>query len=272
MYLFSLERTSKGDYHLHSPKYLNSFNPVGYNNQPAFTHTGDLLVSVRKPGDPQNDIWQLSLSTKKFRRLTKTQALEYSPQIHPDEEHLSVLRKIGDEPLHQQVCKINLKTGQLEVVTPDLKDVGSYTWISPNALGLFRIEGTTNRLSYYEADQNKSRRITTAVGRSLASDKDGWLIYVHKFTDEYWYIKKYNPSTSAIEIITRTPGKTEDFAIASDGTIFMGYDQHLFSFHPDRGKEWKHVGDLSIFGIKFISRLAISPDNKKLVVVASKEK
>src|SRR5687767_9497383 len=93
VYLFTLEKNSRGEIHLHSPKFLSTFNRGGYSNQPAFTPSGDLLLSVRESKDSQNDIWQFSLGTKKFRRLTNTPDFEYSPQIHPDEEHLTFLRK-----------------------------------------------------------------------------------------------------------------------------------------------------------------------------------
>ena len=56
-----------------------------------------------------------------------------------------------------------------------------------------------------------------------------------------------------------------------EGTIFIGKDNILYSFHPG-AKEWTKVADLSIYGIKFISRLAISADGKKLALVATKEK
>lgn len=271
LYLFSLERTGKGEYHLHSPKFLNSFNRGGYNNQPSFTPSGDLLISVRKQGETQNDIWLLSLNSKKYKRLTRTSAFEYSPRIHPDEEQLTVLRKVGETPLDQQVCNIHLRTGDMHCLTPSIKDIGYYTWLSEKELGLWRIENNTNRLSYYNTEDGKSRRITTSIGRTLHSDKNGSLYYVHKFTDEFWYIKKYNPSTSAIDIITQTIGKNEDFAMTAEGTIFMGKDNILYSFHPG-AKEWTKVADLSIYGIKFISRLAISADGKKLALVATKEK
>src|SRR5687767_13765536 len=78
LYLFSLEKSGKGEYHLHSAKFLSTFNKGGYTNQPSFTHMGDLLVSVRKPGETQNEIYQLLLPLKKYRRLTKTSASEYS--------------------------------------------------------------------------------------------------------------------------------------------------------------------------------------------------
>jgi hypothetical protein len=174
--------------------------------------------------------------------------------------------------LEQQVCKVNLKTGELEVVTHSLKDVGYYSWLDENKLGLFRIDGGANSLNYYEADTDKSRKITTAIGRTLVSDKEGRLLYVHKFSNDIWYIKRYNSRTSAVEIITQTKGKNEDFAMAPDGTLFMGNNNLLYYLNPARDKEWKELADLSAYGIKFISRLAVSPNGKELVLVSSLEK
>jgi|SRR5687768_15859612 len=272
LYMFSVERTGKGEYHLHNAKFLSSFNKGGYTNQPSFTPSGDILVSVRKKGENQNDILQLMPALKKYKRLTKTNASEYSPRIHPDEEQLTVLRQLSASPLDQQVCNIPLRSGEMECVTVDIKDVGYYTWLNPKELGLFRIDGTTGRLAYYNVDENKSRRISTAIGRTLMTDKTGQLVYVHKFADDFWYIKKYNPSNSAIEIVNRTIAKNEDFALASDGTYFMAKDNILYTFHPDRGKDWVQLADLSAYGIRYITRMAISPDLKKLVIVAEQQK
>lgn len=271
LYMFTLDQGDQGEFHLHSAKFLSSFNKGGYTNQPAFTPSGDLLVSVRREADDQTDIWLLNLTTKKYKRLTQTTAFEYSPRIHPDEEHLTVLRKVGEEPLDQQVCNINLRSGVLECVSAG-KDIGYYTWLSAHELGLYRIETGANRLSYYNLEEEKGRRITTSIGRTLLSNKSGWLIYIHKFTNDYWYIKRYNPATSVIEIVTQTSGKYEDFTIGPDGTYFMGNDHLLFAFHPDKEKGWKQVADLSPYGIRHITRLAISPDGKKLLLVAEKEK
>ena len=272
LFIFSLDRPAKGEYHLHTPRYFGQFNKGGYTNQPSFTHEGDVLLSVRKAGESQNDIYSLSLKSMKFRQLTQTSASEYSPRIHPYEEHLTFLRQDGASPMDQQVCKVHLRTGAFDCVTGILRDVGYYTWLSDHTLGLFRIEGDVHKLSYYDVNEEKSRRITSSVGRTLVSDKDGWLIYVHKFTEDYWYIKKYNPANSEITIVTQTVSKSEDFALAADGTYFMAKDHLLYSFHPDLGKEWKQVADLSVYGIRFITRLAVSNDGKRLAVIAEKKK
>ncbi len=270
LFLFTLVDADSERY-VHGAKFLSGFNKGGYTNQPWFTPTGDLLVSVRKPQEAQNDIWQLSIDTRKYKKLTATPESEYSPRLHPDEDHLTFIRKVGNEPLDQQVYKVNLTTGVLELVTLNLKDIGYYTWISDTELGLLRIDEMGHKLSYYETKSHKSRRITTMIGRTLLSGKNGTLIYLHKYEKDYWYIKKYHPVTSKIEIITQTRGQNEDFAIGPDGTYYMGDKQSLYFFRPGVDKEWRFMGDLSAYGIQNISRLAISPNGKQLVLVSTKD-
>ncbi len=272
LYLFSLQKTSDSLYHVYAPKYLSGFNAGGDTNQPSFTPSGDLLISVRKAGETQNDIWQLSLTQKKIKRLTETSGSEYSPRIHPDGKNLSVLRKEPGEVFDQQVYTIGLRSGEYKSVTGDIRDIGNYTWMSSHELGLYRIGGKDNGLSYLDINVNKIRRITTSVGRTLLTDKNGLLVYVHKFDSTYWYIKKYNPATSFIEVVAVTPGNTEDFALTPDGTYFMAKDHILYCINPAQQKIWDQVADLSIYDIKFITGLAISEDGHQLALVAMKEK
>jgi hypothetical protein len=138
-----------------------------------------------------------------------------------------------------------------------------------NELGLFRIEGESNRLVYLNLDDNRSRRITSSVGRTLLSDSDGNLTFVHKFSEDYWYIKKYNPLSSIVDIIVEIRPGVEDFAVAPDGTYFIGKDDKLFCFHPKLHTTWKEVADLSKYGIDHITRLAVSPDGKQLALVSN---
>ena len=272
LYLFSLQLTSDGHYHIYAPKYLSGFNEEGYTIQPSFTSSGDLLVSVKKAGENQYDIWQLSPSQKIVRRLTLTNATEFSPQITPDGQFLSVLRKMPGEELDQQVCIINLHSQEYKSITSDFHNVGNYTWMSADELGLYRIEGKDNRLSHFDIKDNKIRLITTSVGKTLSTDKNGFLVYVHEFDPEYWYIKKYNPESSHIDVVAVTPDKAEEFALAPDGTYFMGKDHILYAINPEQQSTWDQIADLSIYDIHFINGIAISRDGRQLALVATEEK
>ncbi len=270
LYLFQLHRADDFSYHIYDAKFLSGFNKGGYTNQPWFTPTGDLLVSVRKAGEVQNDIYQLSLTTKKIKRLTQTKVNEYSPRIHPDGKQLTVVRQLQGDSIDQQVFQSSLQGGGYRSLTPQIKDIGYYTWTGRDQLALFRINGEENHLSSLNLTDGRTRRITSSVGRTLLSDGAGAIVYVHKYTDDYWYIKKYNPATLVIDIIQQTPGKSEDFAIAPDGTYFIGVGSKLYCFHPAHHTSWQEVGDVSVHGITQISRLAVSPDGKALALVSTK--
>ena len=271
LYLFQLQTTADHASHVYQPKFLSGFNPNGYTNQPWFVSNDALLVSVRMQGDSQNDIYLLSTASKKIRQITKTSTNEYSPRIHPDGIHLSVVRQVEGDSINQQVYQTAWPGGgSYKSLTPKTKDIGYYSWLSKDELALFRIEGESSRMVIENVSDHRGRPVTTSIGRTLLTDKSGAVIYVHKFNDDYWYIKKYLPSTGTIDIIIQTPGKTEDFVIAPDGTYYMGMGEKLYSFHPTHNTTWQQIADLSIYGIRQISRLAVSPDGKHLALVSIK--
>ena len=210
LYLFNLAKKSDGSYHVFGPRYLSTFNRKGYTNQPFFTPTGDILVSVRMENEKQNDIWLLSPSTRKCRKLTQTATNEYSPQIVPGGGRYSVLRQVEGEPLDQQILIFGLYGGKINKVTPEIKDIGYYAWLSASELVLYRIDGESNRMSSMTVKDQVTKRITTSVGRSLLADGKGSVYFIHKFSTEFWYLKKYSQNSTTVEIVTETPSKSED--------------------------------------------------------------
>ncbi|MEP6793345.1 MAG: hypothetical protein ABJB16_03400 [Saprospiraceae bacterium] len=264
-----MHQSSDGHNHIYGPKFLSNFNKGGYTYQPSFTSVGDLLVSVRKVGENQNDIWLLSPSEKTIKRLTNTKSSEFFPQMNDNGLFLSFLKKEPQETPDQQVFSIDLKSRKVKSITKDIHDVGNYTWMSSHELGIYRND---NSLTYLETNENKSKRITTSIGKSISADKSGRLLYVHKFDQDYYYLKKYIPSSSLVNVITVTPGKAEDFTLAPDGTIFMSKDHMLYSMNPALETNWSQVADLSLYDIKFITGLRVSYDGLQLALVATKEK
>ncbi len=271
LYSFQLKRTSDHKYHIYQPSWLSGFNPKGYTNQPWFTDAGDILVSVRKKDSLQNDIYLLSPITKKYRRLTQTRASEYSPRVSPDGAMINVVRQVQGDELDQQVYSFSLKGNDYTSVKPEVRDIGYYAWLSHTSLGLFRIEGESNQLTWLDLARNQVKRITTSIGRSLVGDGKGALFYVHKFTGNYWYIKKYHPDQPGIDIIIETPPGQEDFTRTPDGTFLIGAGSRLLYYHPDHHASWQEMADLSPYGISNITRLAVSPDGRKLALVATHE-
>jgi hypothetical protein len=270
LYLFQLHAGDNHSYNIYQAKYLSGFNPGGYTNQPWFTSEGNLLVSVRKAGEKQNDIYQLGLKTNIIKRITQTSANEYSPRIHADGLRLTVLRQVEGDSIDQQIYQSALKGGGYKSLTPGIKNIGYYAWIGNDQLAIFTLDGENNHLLSLNLKDNRTRRVTSSVGRSIWSERAGSVTYVHKFTDTYWYLKRYNLTSGTIDIIAETPGLTEDFALAPDGTYFMAAGSKLYCFNAADHTNWEEVGDLSIHGITNITRLAISPDGKQLALVSTK--
>ena len=59
-------------------------------------------------------------------------------------------------------------------------------------MALLRLESETTNLEDYSIIDHEARKITSSIGRALWTDKDGSIIYIHKFSPDYWYLKKYN--------------------------------------------------------------------------------
>ena len=68
VYLFQLQISPDHTCHVYQPKFLSGFNRGGYTNQPWFVSNEEILLSVRMRGDTQNDIYLLSLASKKVWR------------------------------------------------------------------------------------------------------------------------------------------------------------------------------------------------------------
>ena len=80
VYLFQLQISPDHICHVYQPKFLSGFNRGGYTNQPWFVSNDEILLSARMRGDTQNDIYLLSLSTKKLSRLPGPRQMNFLPE------------------------------------------------------------------------------------------------------------------------------------------------------------------------------------------------
>lgn len=265
LYLFQVEQV-EDCYAVSKPRYISSFNPCGYTDQPSFTPLGDVLVSAKMAGDDQHDIWLISTETGSYKRLTQTSANEFSPRVTPDGRCYSVVRQVKGDTT-SQVWQFPVFGGKYKSITPKVGSVGNYAWINENEIGLFCKEGSQSRLATYNKNSQTLTRLITSLGTTMISDRMGSLYYIHKYNGTAWYLKQYNHDSHNIDIINETPVKSEVMGMSPDGTFFMGKDSKIYSYQPG-SSTWKECADLSMFGIHQISRIAISPDGKHMALVA----
>ena len=74
-----------------------------------------------------------------------------------------------------------------------------------------------------------------------------------------------------IETTIHTLDESEDFVITHSGVLIMGKGSVLYNFDPYNHSDWVRIADLSNYGLKGITRLAISPKADKIVIVVEEE-
>ncbi|MDZ7612829.1 MAG: hypothetical protein U5K51_03270 [Flavobacteriaceae bacterium] len=77
--------------------------------------------------------------------------------------------------------------------------------------------------------------------------------------------------TSKLTYLADALENSIDLAFTNNGTILMAKDNEIYKFRPEEDKEWINVPIESELPLKNITRLAISPDGKKIAVVVSEE-
>lgn len=256
VYLFDIKGNS-----IKNPQNLSQNK--GYDNQPSFNPNGKGLFFVGTV-DGQTEVFNYNLSSGIKRQLTQTQGSEYSPTVMPDGMHFSaiLLEKDG----RQLLWKYPLRGGTPAILVPDLV-IGYHAWLDANYLYSF-VLGDTSTLQETDISSGRSRVLAKQIGRSLHQIPGAYAIsFIDKRDSTQWMISAYDRATATITPIAPTLAGVEDMAWSPDGTLWMGQGSILYKRHPVNDKKWRKVADLSQWGLKGISRLAISPDGKKIAIV-----
>ncbi|MEM0991525.1 MAG: hypothetical protein AAGI49_00745 [Bacteroidota bacterium] len=271
IYLFDMKKKSEREYTFEKPRFLTYFNEDGYNNQPTFVNNGELYISVRYPNQEQNDIYLLDLSRKDKSQVTETVESEFSPTLMPDLFSFSAVRveQNGDQRLWQ-FPKDRLDNGK--PVFKYITNIGYHHWMNSRRVALFLVgSNNNNELAVADVATDQVSKILTNIGRCFQTmPVTGDLLFVHKVAQRTWYIKKLNTYDKYDKgtIVAQTLPGSEDFVILKDGTFIMGNGSKLFKFHPsfDNEKGWQEIADFEYYGIRNITRLAVSDDGQLAVV------
>jgi hypothetical protein len=268
--LLRLTKTPAGLWQQSVPQYLTVFNPKGYNNQPAFFTDNTLWLTVQTPEDTtQTDLYTLNLSTKTIERITNTPLTsEYSPTPMPGGKRFSAVRV--EEDGQQRLWSFptdHSNNGKPEF--PRLLDVGYHCWLNDTLAAFFIVGNNTtpHTLQVAGIRGQTPRKITSNIGRCLLKTGDGKLAFVQKATQITWFLKTWNPTSNAQDILVKMPADSEDFTLLPDGTYLTGNGPTLFYYKPERDTDWHELTNLSKYGVKKITRLAAGKDGKLAVVV-----
>jgi hypothetical protein len=88
--------------------------------------------------------------------------------------------------------------------------------------------------------------------------------------DEGWSVDSFDPKTGEIATLIGTRPEREDLAWDSQGRLWMADGSRLYRYCPSCGGGWRLMVDLRRDGVGDVSRLAFSPDGRRLAFVAER--
>jgi hypothetical protein len=261
VFLFDLN-TKDGVFELSNMK--NISNNDGYDNQPSFLDNNTILYAGSRNG--QTDIVKYNINYDSKIFINHTEGGEYSPLKIPNQNAVSAIRLDPDGK--QFLYKYNLKNGEYETLVDDVI-IGYHVWYNNSIIVSSVLEDGGLSLYINDIKSKKSYFQQKNIGRSLHKIPDSNLVsYISKEDNNVWQIKSLNPNSRTTNTIIASIDKAEDMCWLPNGTIVMGKDKVIYTYTPNKSETWREVASLENFNIKNITRLAVSPDGKKIAIVA----
>jgi WD40 repeat protein len=266
IYLMSLSRP--GDSIVVGPA-VNVTHRDGYDNQPSFTpDSRSILYTARSDG--QSDIWRYDLRTRATRRLTSTPESEYSAQVMPGGRRFSAIRVERDST--QRLWSFALDGRDPRLVLKDLRPVGYHLWVAKDRLAAY-VLGTPATLHLVSADGTRDTVVARDIGRALQLIPGATLFsFAQRDTAKHLRIVGAwrHGDDPAVEPLVMAPDDNEYHAWTPTGTLLTVSKGVLLRWNGKTGRiaAWLPVADLTVNGLKNVSRLAVSPDGKWLAIVA----
>lgn len=226
-----------------------------YNNQPAFSATGDSLFFTMEQQDGQTDIARVDLQSGEIKIVLRTEDSEYSPTLVPGKPALSMVRVELPEQ-RQRLWEINLQNQQEQVLFKSIEPVGYHAWIDHETVALF-ILGESFDLHVARLTSEHSTLLARNIGRTLLRHPlTGELLFVDKNLQP-WMIATANVDTGRQRGVMPLFPDVEDFAVDQMGRFWMGSGSKLYRSSDDLSR-WLLMADLAEFNVETITRICIS--------------
>jgi hypothetical protein len=274
---------------------INITNSPGYDNQPSFTPDGrEILFAsgrvIRKapspPGltlrDGQTDIYRYDIAARRTSRVTQTPESEYSPTVMPGRAHISVVRVELDGTQRLWSVIASGPKIELALLLADVKPVGYHAWVDERTVALYVLgeRGHPATLQVADTRTGTSETVATGIGRSVQPMPSGRISFVQRehAADEVAetamikHLFNARPSERAsisTGALVRPVANVLDpfLAWTPDGTLLMAVNSTLYRWRSG-DPNWTVVANLGGFGLRNVTRLAVSPKGDRLAIVA----
>lgn len=246
----------------------NISNNEGYNNQPSFSSNETILFAGNNNG--QTDISEYNLITDSKKWINqKTEGGEYSPQKFPSNNNLAAVRL--DNNGLQRLYSYNFENGKSSELIENLQ-VAYFAFYTDEKVMATVLDGEAMDLVLIDLQFKSVDTLFRNAGRSLQKVPKTNSMSYSLINDEGnldLYLLDMNSNESYF--VTELPIGIQDYVWINETQILIGSGNKLYMYDTLGTSEWTKVASLEEHGLKNITRMAISPDGKKLAVAAEKD-
>jgi Tol biopolymer transport system component len=248
----------------------NISNNPGYDSQPFFTDNSQLLYAGAQNG--QTDIMRYHLKTRTTSVLDiNTTGGAYSPQQFPTSNEIAAVRL--DSSGLQRLYAYNTTANNQESSRRLLEHLEvAYFAFHDNDRIVASILGA-NQLNLVVANL-KTKKVTPYIenaGRSIHKVPQSTSVsYTLSNEDKNMdvYILDLDQGGESF-FVCQLPVGVQDHCWINNSQLLLGSGSKIYLYDMFGAQEWIKVADLSTYTISTINRITVSPDGKKIALVAN---
>jgi hypothetical protein len=251
----------------------NMTDRKGYDNQPSFTSKGDAVLYTSVDDKGKTDTWRFAVPNGKPERLTNIPMSVYSPTQAPDGKSFTVIRVEPDSA--QRLWRVPFDTPDKAtlMLEPIKGKIGYHIWTGDHSLVVYVLgsgrgpTATPSTLQIIADDRNpKGEVVAQNVGRALASIPGRNAISFQQLVkDSLPWIVDLDLTSKKTRELVQAPKGADYHVWTPSGQLLTAAGAGVFRYTEDG---WVPVANFEKFGVKNISRLAVSPKGNWLAFVA----
>ena len=233
----------------------------GYDNQPFFSPDGKSIYYTSQR-DGQTEIFRYDLAAGTATQITRTPQNEYSPTIMPDGKRFSVIRDST-----QHLWAFGLDGTPARALLDSIVPIGYHTWLNADTVFVF-VLGEPATLRRAELARGTAHIVARDIGRALLKVPGRRAISYAQRDSLGFMVRVIDPVTGAGESLVRLPAGNEFFTWTPDGELLSATGNRLLRWRPG-DTDWTEVIRFTEPGLQRLSRLALSPDGRRLALVSA---
>lgn len=243
----------------------NVSNNEGYDNQPSFISNEALIFAGNNNGQTDISEYNFTFNLQKWIN-SKTDGSEYSPQKFPSNNDLAAVRL--DKNGKQRLYKYDSETGNSSELIKNLQ-VAYFAFYNDEKILATVLSGEEMDLVLIDLKTKSTDTLFENAGRSLQKiPKTNSMAYTLVNEEENLDLYVLEMGSHESFFICEMPFGTQDFVWLNDTQILTGMGSKLYMYDTLGLPEWNKVASLDEYGINNITRMSISPNGKKLALVA----